>query len=438
MRIKNRTRVGFMAFILFLSACNTNISSTTIEDSSVATFSDIAGSHSETITNESSKLIDSAENSNSNVESSYNYLFRYEKNSTRFEYTTLISFNETSVSINRLGGYWENELGVNLKNGFFQGQLGYGMGHVFTYDLMNEQIYESEFWASDLRNIELLENDVVAIVCRYQYQGNEENKLYDSDNMLVPLLLDKYCQPLPPSDQLKFDYGKAIRYNKEDYDFIYGEDRIIALAYDSSKEQYIAVFTKNAYLFLDDPIEWNTANAMCEMGVTIFDKHGNQLEKYRLPGTSYPQFSSSRRSPVENPELTLTEDNHLLIVPRMPVYKEESAPLVVCVNLSSRDYCFWEQEQMETFLLDSPNYDGEVEAYWYDKTSKQWNIREVNPPVPFEMIYDKTAEGEVVTLVKMADDENVLFALPGKVITEAWTQSKDGMIHALVAVKKQM
>lgn len=364
-----------------------------------------------------------------------------------FKYKILKSDNlDWAIDATSAGG----ALWLDSNHNFFRGRAGWVDGRPVMCDIKTGNIYVSNYWGSNPFDIELLANNITAILCPWQYSIEDINERKDGDSAV---LLDQYCEPL--SNQLKFDYGNQIEVVVDEYNaYTFNEYLIISLIYDTLTERYIAIYGINSHAFIDSStswvdVDWNDVNSKRKIGVAIFDIAGNQLERYWLSHITYPQFTSNKiflapNGSSENPQLFLIEENQLLIVPRegnditglMMQYNGEKTTAPVLLDLVTQETTLWTHEEMADFLEKSDKYKGKLPTAW--NADKIWTVKEKQPPIPYEFVYEETDEGEIVTLVYMLGEKMALFALPGKVNTEIWTQTDDGTIHAIVTVTKEM
>jgi len=298
---------------------------------------------------------------------------------------------------------------------------GIGFGMFGTYDLSTGIYYFSEYWASD--HVDFFPNGVIAVV-----GYSQDFRVTPHMNSERPVLMDQYCRPL--SYQLQFDYGENLDENRElyktDFSLIGDRYRVIGLVYNQEKRQYVAVYNTNAFWGGQDG---NYDNSTCEMGVAIFDESGKQLDRFSLPGAVFSHMDNWGR---HFPETFLIGETELLMVPQYG-YRDPSGTYVegetYYINLESREWASWSQEETQAFFDSSTLFEGSYEIYG------GWSIQEVAPSPPFTIETDP-ATGYM--LLYLPDVETPVFRIPAHRKLYLWGQEADGRYYAVFIYDSSM
>jgi hypothetical protein len=292
---------------------------------------------------------------------------------------------------------------------------------VVTCDLLTGEQYMCEYIIPS-RRINIWDNDMIGFLIEVEREVNEPEKLR-------PVFLNTHLEELPL--ELDFDYGVVFNAPLDQIfegGTLTSEQYImLGITYNAAKDEYIALYTINP--FWENTI--GIPNTMqCEMGIAVFDNSGKKLEQYQLPQVIYPVDYSTRSGlEVYIPQLFVRE-NSLLVVYQVLGYSafgmeqeyfEQSVKgTAFLVNLATHGAKRLPKEELLEFVTTKLHMEANLNA------SHNWEATKPVSDPPFKIV-----EQDNVQLVYLPNEEQPLFAVHPSFRIRDWTQTEDGMYHAI-------
>jgi hypothetical protein len=202
---------------------------------------------------------------------------------------------------------------------------------------------------------------------------------------------------------------------------------MLGLTYNAAKDEYIALYTIN-------PFWENTTgipNTMqCEMGIAVFDNSGKKIEQYQLPKVIYPVDYSIRSGlEVYIPQLFVHE-NSLLVVYQVldytafgmeQEYFEQSVKgTAFLINLETHEANRLSEEDLQEFVSNQLKMELNLNV------DHNWEVTKPMADPPFKIV-----KQDEIQLVYLPEEERPLFAVPSILQLKLWSQTEDGMYHAV-------
>jgi hypothetical protein len=299
-----------------------------------------------------------------------------------------------------LGNYFNL---IDLKDEIALGGQGAYGGEFVVYNLLTNKCFVSKHYNSYGDRLE--DNGIIDII---QFGWISR-----------PIFLNSKLEELPLT--LDFDYGESFRAPFHLIDTFNWSPELswepyvmIGITYNVLKDQYIAVYSLNPFYGVTDGLPNEN---QCEMGIAVFDAEGNQLERYSLPGTVYPPFYISKGYIPMNMAYPYVFGNNLLIVGDGGLGYEGMA---VLVNLDTHEARQPSDDEIQKIATEQLNREA------VRLVGDDWELKEILPPSPFHIV-----EKDEVQYIYLPDNEDALFAIPKELQMIDWSQTEDGMYHAV-------